>query len=188
MSNTLKREKQVLVINTLAEGSSIRSIERITGIDRDTIMRLGVRVGNGCTRILDKIMRNLTCQHIQVDEIWDFVGKKQKNVRAGELSVVNAWTYIAIDSKSKAVPCFKVGKRNAINTNDFICDLSNRLINRVQISSDSLQYYKQAIENGFGGDVDYGQIVKSYASERPLPANKRKLKGSDTFFGSSSPS
>ena len=84
MANILKREKQVLVVNALAEASSIRSIERMTGIHRDTIMRLGVRVGKGCTRILDKMMHDLPCKHIQVDEIWGFVGKKQKNVKAGE--------------------------------------------------------------------------------------------------------
>lgn len=77
MANVLKREKQVLIVNALAEGLSIRSIERMTGVHRDTIMRLGIRVGNGCTHILDKMMRNLTCKHIQVDEIWGFVGKKQ---------------------------------------------------------------------------------------------------------------
>ncbi len=90
MSNVLKREKQILVVNALAEGSSIRSIERITGVHRDTIMRLGIRIGNGCTRILDKMMRNLTCEHIQVDERWGFVGKKQKHVRPNELNVGNA--------------------------------------------------------------------------------------------------
>ena len=78
MANVLKREKQVLIVNALAEGSSIRSIERMTGVHRDTIMRLGVRVGKGCTSILDKMMRNLTCEHVQVDEIWGFIGKKQR--------------------------------------------------------------------------------------------------------------
>ncbi|MBN1980629.1 MAG: IS1 family transposase [Chitinivibrionales bacterium] len=173
MPNILKREKQVLIVNALAEGSSIRSIERITGVHRDTIMRLGVRVGQGCTCILDKMMHGLTCKDVQVDEIWGFVGKKQKNVRSDKTRQGNVWTYVAIDSKSKAVPCFKVGNRNAENTQDFIFDLSNRLINRVQISSDSLIFYKEAIERGFGGDVDYGQIVKSYASEKPLPASSR---------------
>lgn len=173
MANVLKREKQVLIVNALAEGLSIRSIERMTHVHRDTIMRLGVRVGNGCTRILDNIMHGLKCENVQVDEIWGFIGKKQRSVKYNETGAGSIWTYVAIDSKSKAVPCFKVGDRNAITTQRFICDLSNRLVNRVQISSDSLVFYKEAIEQGFGGDVDYGQIVKSYASEKPLPASSR---------------
>lgn len=76
MANKLKREKQVAAISALAEGSSIRSIERMTGIHRDTVMRLGVRVGKGCTRILDRMLHNLTCKHLQIDEIWGFVRKK----------------------------------------------------------------------------------------------------------------
>ncbi len=131
MANVLKREKQVAVISALAEGSSIRSIERMTGIHRDTIMRLGVRVGKGCTQILDKLMRNLTCEDLQIDEIWGFVGKKQRNVRPYDVGVGNAWTFVAIDSKSKAVPCFRVGQRDSQTSNAFIMDLSNRLANRV---------------------------------------------------------
>lgn len=171
--NVLKREKQVMAVHALAEGSSIRSIERMTGIHRDTIMRLGVKVGKGCTSILDRMMRHLTCEHIQVDEIWGFVGKKQRNVKSDDPDLGNAWTYVAFDSKSKAVPCFRVGKRSKIDTRKFICDLSYRLVNRVQISSDALRFYTGAIERGFGGDVDYGQVVKSYASEKPLPASSR---------------
>lgn len=173
MANILKREKQVIAINALAEGLSIRSIERMTGIHRDTIMRLGVRVGKGCTKILDRMMNRLKCRRIQVDEIWGFVGKKQKQVRYCEFGVGNVWTFVAIDPESKAVPCFRVGARDAQTSQQFICDLSNRLANRVQISSDSLTTYIEAVELGFGGDVDYGQIVKAYASEKPLPASSR---------------
>ena len=173
MANILKREKQITVIGALAEGSSIRSIERLTGIHRDTIMRLGIRVGIGCTRILDKMMRNLKCKYIQVDEIWGFVGKKQKNVQPGENGIGNVWTFVAMDAESKAVPCFKVGQRDTKTANAFIMDLSDRLINRVQLSSDSLRAYAEAIEAGFGGEVDYGQIVKAYTSEKPLPASSR---------------
>src|ERR1044072_7602636 len=79
MANVLPREKQIAVIAALAEGSSIRVIERITGINRNTIMNLGVRVGQGCAKILDAKMRNLTCHFLQFDEIWGFVGKKEKH-------------------------------------------------------------------------------------------------------------
>ncbi len=173
MANILKREKQVRVVSALAEGSSLRSIERMSGIHRDTIMRLGVRIGKGCTQILDKMMNNLRCKRIEVDEIWGFIGKKQKHVKYNEVGVGHIWTFVAIDPESKVDPCFKVGQRDAKTSNQFICDLSNRLANRVQISSDSLKTYVEAVELGFGGDVDYGQIVKAYSSEKPLPASSR---------------
>ena len=170
MANILQREKQIYVIGSLAEGLSIRSIERLSGVHRDTIMRLGIRVGNGCYAILDKVMRNLKCSHLQLDEIWGFIGKKQKNVRNGEYDLGDAWTFVAIDSDTKAVPCFKVGQRDLDTATQFVCDLSNRLANRVQISSDSMKSYLEAIEQGFGGNVDYGQIVKTFSSEKPRPS------------------
>jgi len=173
MANILKREKQVYVINALAEGSSIRSIERITGIHRDTIMRLGICVGQGCERILDAIMRNLRCDYIQLDEIWGFITKKKRNAQTGEENAGDVWTFIAIDPKSKAVPCFRVGQRDSETANQFVFDLSNRLANRVQISTDSMRGYVEAIEKSFGDNVDYGQIVKTYSSEKPLPSSSR---------------
>jgi IS1 family transposase len=171
--NILNREKQICVVGSLVEGASIRSIERLTGVHRDTIMRLGVRIGQGCNRILDTMMRNLRCEHLQLDEIWGFIAKKKRNVKLGEIDVGDVWTFIAIDARSKAVPCFKVGQRDLKTTSEFVYDLSNRLANRVQISSDSLRFYADAIEFSFVGNVDYGQIVKTYASERPLPLSNR---------------
>src|ERR1035441_4450096 len=102
MANVLDKDKQVAVIGALAEGSSIRSIERITGVHRDTIMRLGVKVGQGCASLLDAKMRNLSCQNIQVDEIWGFIGKKERHVRPDDSPQYgDVWTFCAIDSHSK---------------------------------------------------------------------------------------
>lgn len=167
MSNILKMEKQIQVISALAEGNSIRSIERMTGIHQDTIMRLGVRIGEGCARLIDQKMRDLPCKDLQLDEIWGFVGKKQKNASEEDeqKGLGDAWTYVAIDAATKAVPCFTVGKRNAATTRDFIANLSGRLKNRPQLSTDGLKFYADAIDAAFGGDVDYGKIVKTYANE-----------------------
>jgi len=103
MANILSREKQVQVVSALAEGAGIRAIERMANVHRDTVMRLGVRVGQGCCRILDRIMRNITCDQLQLDEIWGFIKKKQKNVKPGEIDAGDIWTFIAIESESK--PC-----------------------------------------------------------------------------------
>lgn len=163
MANVLPREKQIAIIAALAEGSCIRSIERITGIHRDSIMRLGVRVGKGCAQIMDEKMRNLDSAEIQVDEIWGFIGKKQRNVKEeDDPRLGDVWTFTAIDADTKVVPCYKVGKRDGATATAFVTDLASRLKNRIQLSSDGLASYVAAVEEGFGADVDYGQIVKSY--------------------------
>jgi len=162
MANNLPTEKKVMAVSMLAEGNSIRSIERMTGIHRDTIMRLGVRVGEACAKIHDEKMRALNCKHVEVDEIWGFVGSKKKNaVRTGNYGDV--WTFIALDVDTKLIPAFIVGKRDAYHAKAFIADLAERVASRVQLSSDSLAAYADAVERGFGTEVDYGQISKTYS-------------------------
>ena len=163
MANNLTTEKKVQAISMLAEGSSIRAIERITGVHRDTIMRLAVRVGEGCAKIMDAKLRNLGATEIEVDEIWGFIGKKQKNVAACDAGKGDFWTFIAIDPASKLIPSYVVGKRDSYHANTFMADLASRLTNRVQISSDALAAYPEAVEKAFGADADYGQIVKEYS-------------------------
>src|SRR5712691_531222 len=110
MANILSKDKQIAAIAALAEDSSIRAIERMTGVHRDTIMRLGVRIGQGCAALLDRKMRNLSCLEIQVDEIWGFIGKKDKNIKPeDDKQLGSVWTFCAIDSDTKIVPTFKVG-------------------------------------------------------------------------------
>ena len=165
--NKLKLDKQETVIRALVEGCSVRSTERMTGVHRDTILRLMVRVGESCEGILDNTMRGLTCERIEVDEVWAYVGKKQRYVElADDIDRVgDFWTWVAFDPETKLVPTYHVGKRTAYDAWAFIGDLSERLLNRVQISSDGFRAYIEAIEAGFGANVDYAQIVKSYEAE-----------------------
>lgn len=166
MANTLQKEKQVAIISALAEGSSIRSIERMTDIHRDTIMRLGVRIGQGCASLLDRKMQDLPCQYLQFDEIWGFIGKKQRHLVSGDdPQYGDVWTFCAIDAETKLVPSFKVGKRDLATAKVFVDDVAGRLKNRVQISSDGLRAYVDSVEQTFGTDVDYGQIVKTYIAD-----------------------
>ena len=167
MMNRLDREVQQQVIGALVEGSSIRSVERMTGVHRDTIMRLMVRTGEHCAQIMDTSMRDLRCQRLQVDELWCYVGKKQRHVSRDDdpSTVGDFWTFVAIDPDTKLVPSYLVGKRDAATATAFMCDLASRLTNRVQLSSDKLWAYVDAVEMAFGGNVDYGQIVKSYEAE-----------------------
>lgn len=167
MANVTKREKKAAIIKALVEGCSIRSIERMTGTHRDTIMRLMVKVGQACERLLDEMMTDLPCIEIEVDEIWGYVAKKQRHVTADDdPSVVgDTWTFVAIDPDTKIIPSFKTGKRDAATTREFIEDLASRLRNRVQINSDAFRLYAAAIDRAFGDAEDYAHVVKSYETE-----------------------
>jgi len=181
MANILNTDKQIAIISALAEGSSIRGIERMTGVHRDTIMRLGVRVGQGCTLLMDELMRDLPCTRLEMDEIWGFVGKKERHVRDEDLDVGSVWTFCAIDADTKLVPAFKVGDRDSATANAFMMDVARRMTNRVQISTDGLAAYAGAVENAFGGDVDYGQIFKTYSPAAFVTAEKKVIVGSPDF-------
>jgi IS1 family transposase len=174
MANVLDKNKQVQIIGALAEGSGIRQIERMTGVRRDTIVRLGVRVGKGCQSLLDSKMRDLPCQHLQFDEIWGFIGKKEKHVRPeDDPTMGDVWTFCAIDSETKIVPAFKVGKRDSVTANAFVAGVASWMKNRVQISSDALGAYVEAVEQAFGGNVDFAQIIKTYAHDEMPNHNRR---------------
>jgi IS1 family transposase len=167
MANVLPKDKQIAIINMLAEDSSMRAISRITGVHQDTICRLGVRVGRGCAKILDAKMRDLTCRFLQFDEIWGFIGKKEKHLSTDDDPTLgDVWTFCAIDAETKLVPPYKCGKRTHVTANAFVSDVASRLKNRPQISSDGLRAYVEAVENAFGMDVDFGMIIKNYGIDK----------------------
>ena len=165
--NKLSLTRKTLAISCLVEGNSIRSTERMTGIHRDTIMRLMVQVGDGCAKMMDETMRNLKCERLQVDEIWTYVGKKQAQVAQWEdkSRVGDQWTFVALDADSKIVPAYRVGKRDLKTAKLFMGDLAERLDNRVQLSADALAAYVDATSEAFGDNVDFGRIIKHYESE-----------------------
>jgi IS1 family transposase len=166
MVNRLSIERRAQIIGALVEGNSIRSVERMTNTHRDTIMRLGFEVGKGCHKLMHEKMRNLQCEQIQCDEIWSYVRKKQAQLKPGESPRAgDFWTFVAIDPQTKLVPTYFTGKRTAENAYAFMRDLHSRLSNRVQISTDGLQAYVYAVEDAFGADVDFGQVVKFYDAE-----------------------
>jgi IS1 family transposase len=165
MSYDLSKDKKTLAVSMLCEGSSIRAIERVTGVHRDTIMRLGVRVGMECNKIHNQKVTGLNCTLIEVDEIWGFIGKKRKNAEAWDhlQGLGDVWTFIAIDPVSKLIPAFHVGQRTILHADCFLRDLASRLNNRIQLSSDGLAAYRETAEDVFECKVDYGQVVKTYS-------------------------
>jgi IS1 family transposase len=138
----------------------------MTGTSKNTVVKLLVELGTVCTQYMDDKMRNLPCQRIQVDEIWQFVGAKQKNVKPHHFEnggyAGDVWTWTAIDADTKLVPCFMLGARDANAARDFMEDLASRLANRIQLTSDGLKVYIKAVEGAFGNDIDYAQLVKVY--------------------------
>jgi hypothetical protein len=138
--------RRTQIINCLVEGNSIRSTERMTDTHRDTIMRLMVEVGTGW--LANDQMRNLDCRRIQCDEIWTFCRMKQARIPrfTDRTKIGDQWTFVAIDPDTKLVPVYRVGKRTRENAVAFMADLSERLSNRVQISSDSLRSYVDALK------------------------------------------
>ncbi len=138
--NRTSLARRTQIIGALVEGNSIRATERMTNTHRDTIMRLMVEVGTGCAALANEQMRDLDCRRIEVDEIWSYVGKKQMHLKPGDdrQHLGDQWTFVAIDPTTKLIPTYRVGKRTRENAVAFMTDLSERLSNRVQISSDAL--------------------------------------------------
>lgn len=130
-------------------------------------MRLGVRMGEACAKIHDEKMRGLDCANIEVDEVWGFVGKKRTNLREFEQAnrgYGDAWTYIALDSEAKLIPAFLTSSVRSVQaTHAFMRDLASRVRNHIQLTTDGMPAYADAVEAGFGCEVDYGQISKTYS-------------------------
>jgi IS1 family transposase len=165
----LSNGQRAQVVGCICEGNSIRSTVRMTGISKNTITRLLIELGDVCTDYQDRTLRNLKCKRIQCDEIWSFVYAKEKNVPAemkGEFGVGDVWTWTAIDADTKLIPSFMLGNRDARTANAFIDDLKSRLTTRVQLTTDGLKVYVEAVEGAFGADIDYAQLVKIYGASQ----------------------
>jgi IS1 family transposase len=163
--NKLSIDRQCQIIKIHCEGNSLRSTARITGTSVNTVTNLIKQVGAACLDYQDRVMRNLTCKKLQVDEIWPFVYSKDKNVpedKQGQFGYGDVWTFTAIDAETKIIPSWVVGLRDARFALNFANDLKSRLSNRVQITTDGHKMYLEAVESAFGSDVDYAQLVKLY--------------------------
>lgn len=189
--NILRQEKQEAAISALVEGCSIRSVERMIGVHRDTIMRLMVRVGQGCADLMDSSMQNLKCQNLQIDEIWCYVRKKQRHLKETDNVEVlgDQWVFVAVDADTKLIPVYLVGKRTGTCAEAFLTDLSSRLDNRIQLSSDAMSAYVEAVDLAFGSAVDYGQVFKTYETEPIGPGrySPPKVTRADRIIISGSP-
>ena len=164
--NVLLIEKQIQIVNALVEGNYVRATARMVGVEHKTVMHDLLRVGDHCARLPNERMRRLPCKVLQMDEIWTFVGKKEKRIRFDENPELlgDQYVFVAMDSETKLIPSFRAGKRNTANTWYFVQDLQSRLANRVQLTSDGFRPYKDAVDDALGMHVDYPMLLEVYSN------------------------
>jgi len=167
--NRLNPDKQKQVIAALVEGNSIRATCRMTGVAKGTVLKLLADIGTVCAEYQHEHLRNLTCNKIQCDEIWSFCYSKDKNVpedKKGKFGYGDVWTWTAICADSKLVPSFYIGTRDLTSAKVFMNDLASRMKHRVQLTTDGHKAYIEAVEDAFGSEIDYSQLIKLYGVER----------------------
>ena len=163
--NQLSTERRAAVVAALVEGNSLRATARMTGVARMTIEQLLRDLGTACAAYHDAHVRNVTSRRIQCDDIWSFVGAQAKNVPEEKRGTWgDIWTWTAIDADSTLIVGYRVGQRTAIDAYDFMKDVAGRLANRVQLTTDSLKVYLNAVDYAFGIDIDYAMLEKHYGS------------------------
>ncbi len=169
--NQLSREKRTAIVNCLVEGNSVRSTSRLAGVAFNTVLSFVPKIGAACAEFQDRVMRNLTCKRLQCDELWAFCGTKERNATEEQKAKGwgDIWTWTAIDAETKLIPCWHVGTRDGQAAWRFMTDLAGRLAHRVQLTTDGHKPYLAAVEDAFGGDIDFAQLVKIYGSGEPAP-------------------
>jgi IS1 family transposase len=164
--NRMDTARRAQVVRCLIEGCSINSTVRMTGVSKVTILKLLVELGAACAEYMDVTMRDLPCELIQADETWAFCFAKQKNVKAKHFEnggyAGDIWTWVAIDADTKLIPSWLIGMRDVASARTFIEDLAGRLANRVQLTTDGLKLYINAVDRAFGEEIDYAMLVKIY--------------------------
>jgi IS1 family transposase len=168
MANFISIEKRIAVIAALVKGCSMRSTSRMTGVSKGAIPRLLESVGAACAEYQDKAIRNVPAKRVQVDEIWSFVGAKQKNAKPHHFEdggyAGDVWTFTAIEAQSKLVIGWMAGGRDAGSATAFLQDVESRLANRVQLTTDGHKMYLTAVADAFGSGIDFAQLVKVYGN------------------------
>ena len=168
--NQLPLQHRAQVLGCLVEGNSIRATVRMTGVAKNTVVKLLADVGEACLAYQDEALRNLPCKRLQCDEIWSFCYAKEKNVpeaKKGQFGYGDVWTWTALCADTKLVPCWMLGTRDADAAKVFIKDLAGRLTHHVQLTTDGHKPYLEAVENAFGGEIDYAMLVKLYGAKAP---------------------
>lgn len=160
----LSTEKRALILTALAEGTGINATARVADCSKITVLRLLADAGTMAQRWHDAQVRDLQAERVQADEIWSFVGCKDRAKKAGAQGLGSVWTWIALDSDSKLAISYWLGSREQEDADLFMEDLAARVSNTIQLSTDGLSLYPSAVKRAFGRDIDYAQVVKQYAN------------------------
>lgn len=165
--NKLSVSRRAAVLSCLVDGASIRATSRITGVAKGTILRLLESAGKVCAEYQDAVLRNLACRRIQADEIWSFVFGRDRNIQPKTRDhapslVGSCWTWTALCSETKLMVSWYVGSRDDYSAREFVRDLASRLPRRIQLTTDGLRLYINAVEESFGSDIDYAMLTKLY--------------------------
>lgn len=173
--NRLNTTNRVQVVRCLLEGCSIRSTVRMTGVAKNTVTKLAVDLGAACAAFHDEKVRGIAAKRVQCDEIWAFVGSKQKNTSPEKAAIGwgDAWTWTAIDAESKLIISYALGDRSANTAKYFMHDLAERVATRIQLTTDGYRVYANAVEGAFGADVDYAMLVKLYGAPGGVDSESR---------------
>jgi IS1 family transposase len=175
--NRLSIQKRAQILGCLVEGNSLRATARMTDTAINTVVKLLVDAGKACSEYQDKALRNLKkCKRLQCDEIWAFCYSKEKNVpeaKKGQFGYGDVWTFTAICADTKLVPSWLVGNRDSETAEIFINDLASRLARKVQLTTDGLKVYLEAVEGAFGSEIDYAMLVKTYGESAEAKMQKR---------------
>ncbi|HUZ60272.1 MAG TPA: IS1 family transposase [Hanamia sp.] len=173
--NKLPIQKKVQIINLLVEGSSLRATSRIADVSINTVTKLLVDVGKACQKFHNEKVVNVSTKRIQCDEIWSFVYAKDKNAtqEQKEVGAGDAWTWVGIDADTKLVVSWFVGNRDADSANIFMNDVATRLKNRVQLTTDGLKAYLEAVTESFGSQIDFAQLIKLYGGSEGAGNEKK---------------
>lgn len=158
----LSTDKRAMILHSLVEGNSINATARLCGCSKITVLRLLADAGTFCAEYHDEHVRNLQCERVQMDEIWSFVGCKDKTKNIGAEGHGSVWTWVAIDADTKMVVSYLMGDREAETANIFVADLRDRIDSRIQLTSDGFHAYREAVDRAFGGFVDFAMLVKEY--------------------------
>jgi len=172
--NKLPTKKRAQVLNLLCEGMSMRAIARSTDVSFNTIVKMLEDAGTVCAQMHDEMVRDVNAKRVQCDEIWAFNYCKQRTVASAKAAPADAgdiWTWTGIDADSKLIISYLVGDRSGQAAIELMDDIRDRITDRVQISTDGHRAYLEAVEGAFGGDVDYGQVIKQYGAT-PTPAGR----------------
>ncbi len=163
LDGTNKTQKEIeQIIRLLVEGMSVRSIERITSIHRDTILSVMRLAGERCEHLMERMVRRIPVKNVETDEIWSYVGCHERRNVSGNPTFGDAYCFVGMESNTKLILCWQLGKRTATDTYEFISRLDEATTGTFQLSTDGYQPYFEAIHAILAHRVHYGQIIKSY--------------------------